>query len=145
MWKSAKESRRALPKLWTTAFNQPYLKRVCCVASTGILGKRKKRKSRTFVKGALLGQREAEICKCLLMTLEKQEGSLGLLSCKMGVTIPSLLHLVCYKDQGRSWARKQFVKAITLYKHKCKDKALRKILLVSEEVPGTMLLNDTDV
>ena len=65
------------------------------VESIGIVGdvrkKTKERKPRNWVKGARLGQCEAETHKCLLTTLENQEGSLSLLSCKMGVIIPFLL------------------------------------------------------
>lgn len=117
-WKSAKESSETPPKQHKDFWLQPSVSHrwsavfVMClhVESTGIVGnvrEEKKRKPRNCVKGARLGQCEAETRKCSLTTLENQKGSLSFLSCKMGIIILFLLsHLGCLWGSSEKLGRK---------------------------------------
>lgn len=85
------------------------------VESTGIVGnvREEKEKPRNCVKGARLGQCEAETRKCSLTTLENQKAASVSLSCKMGNNNPFSSYLTwgVYEDQVRSWAEKHIMKA----------------------------------
>ena len=94
--------------LWLTVDHQPYVQYACHLEAIEILENMKPKKKKEKEKEREnLGQHEAEICNCSLMTLENQEGRLHLLSYKMEIIIPSLpSHQGCYEDQVTRWTWK---------------------------------------
>lgn len=79
------------------------------VESTGIVGnvrEEKKRKPRNCVKGARLGQCEAETRKCSLDNTGEPKGQPQFLSCKMGIIIPSPISLGVFMRSSEKLGRK---------------------------------------